>query len=142
MDAWINPPRFQKYPVHHESREIRTIQPGPRKDPFPAPVAAAVVDIVAEVVVDRIAIAEAVVESDAVEQTAVVSGSWHDRVAKVTESEVAEKGWLDARAVSVHTQPGTTSSETVAVAVVAVDSMVSAVGPGPERLRWCCFGRS
>jgi len=59
---------------------------------------------------------------------------------KVTESEVAEKGWPDARAVSVHTQLGTTSSETVAVEAVAVDSTVSAVGFG--RLQWCCFGRS
>lgn len=58
----------------------------------------------------------------------------------MTESEVAEKEWPDARAVSVHTQLGTTSSETVAVEAVAVDSTVSAVGS--ERLGWCCFGGS
>lgn len=97
-------------------------------------------DIVAEVVADRTAIVGAVVESAAVERMAVVSDSWHDRAVKVTESGVAEKGWPDARAVSVHTQLGTTSSETVAVEVVAVDSTVSAVGS--ERLQWCCFGRS
>ena len=58
----------------------------------------------------------------------------------MTESEVAEKGWPDARAVSVHTQLGTTLSETVAVEAVAVDSTVSAVES--ERLGWCCFGGS
>jgi len=99
-----------------------------------------VVGIVAEVVVDRTAMVGAVVESAVVERTAVVSDSWHDRAAKVTESGVAEKGWPDARAVSVHTQLGTTSSETVAVEAAVVDSTVSAVGS--ERSQWCCFGRS
>ena len=57
--------------------KIRTTRPDPRKDLFPAPVAAAleVVDIVAEAVVDRTATVGAVVESAAVEQTAVVSDS-------------------------------------------------------------------
>ena len=63
--------------------KIRTTRPDPRKDLFPAPVAAVVavaaalevVDIVAEAVVDRTATVGAVVESAAVEQTAVVSDS-------------------------------------------------------------------
>jgi len=76
----------------------------------------------------------------AVGQTAVVSDSWHDRAAKTTESEVAAKGWPDVRVVSVHTQPGTTSSGTVVVEAVEVGSMVSAFGPG--RSRRCYSGTS
>ena len=148
MDGWINASWFPKFPVNHESREIRTTRPGLRKDPFPALAAAAVVaaaaltvaDIVAEVVVDRTVMVGAVVEFAAVEKMAGVSGSWRDRVARVTESEAAEKGWPDARAVSVHMQLGTTSSETVAADAVAVGSMVS--GVGSERWEWCCSGRN
>jgi len=83
MDPWVKPPWFPKCPVHHESPKIRTTRLDPRTDPFPAPVAAVVVvaaalevvDIVAEAVVDRTATVGAVVESAAVEQTAVVSDS-------------------------------------------------------------------
>lgn len=121
-------------------------------DPFPAPAvvaavvvvavaaAQAVVDAVAELVVDRIATVGTVVESAAVVgQTAVVSDSWYDRIAKTAESEVVAWGWPDARVVSVHTRLGTMSSGTVSVEVAVVDSAVAAFGP--ERLRYCCSGR-
>ena len=93
-------------------------------------VARAIVGVVAEVVVGRTGVAETEpAAAAAVEQTAVVLESWRDRTAKVTESEVAEKEWPDARVASAHTQLGTTWSETVVVEVVGVDSVVSAFEP-------------
>lgn len=113
--------------------------------PFPAvAVAAAVVvavaaavavDVVAEVTADRIAMTGTVVGSTVVvEQAGVVSGSLHDLVGKTIESEVAARGWPDARVASVHMQLGTTSSGTV------IDSVAPAFGA--ERLRYCYSGRS
>ena len=90
-----------------------------------------IVDIVVEVAVGRTGMGGTVVESAAVvvEQTAVGLESWHDRIAKVAEPEVAEKGLPDARVVSVHTQLGITSSETVVAEAAGVDLMVSVAGP-------------
>lgn len=58
----------------HTDREIRITRPNQRRGPFPEPVAAAVVDIVAEVVAVRTATAGAEVGwAVVVERTAVVS---------------------------------------------------------------------
>ena len=121
--------------------------------PFPAPVVVVAVQVVVavavqvavgvavEVVAGRTAMAGAVVGSAAAaEQTVAVSDSWHDRTAKVAESEVAVMGWPDVRVAVVHTRLGTTSSGTVVVEVVVAGSAVSASGPGGLRQYWSGMG--
>jgi len=146
MDERIDT-RWSPDAKHNTSREIKITRPGPRTGPSPVfvavVVAQVVVGVVAGVVADWTAMAGVVVElAVAAEQTAAVADSWRDPTAKAaaSEVEVAARGWPDARVVSVHTQPGTTSSGIVIVEVVAVDSVVSAFGPG--RLRHCCSGGS
>ena len=115
--------------------------------PFPAPVVAAgvqvVVGVVVGVVADRTAMAGVAAESAAAAgQMVAVLDSWRGRTAKATESEVVAMGLPDVRVVSVRMQLGTTSSGTVVVVVVevvAVESVVSAFGPG--RSRQYCSGR-
>lgn len=132
-------PRWSPDAKHNTSHEIKITRPGPRMGPSPVLVAVVaaqvVVGVVAGVVADWTAMAGVVVElAVAAEQTAAVADSWRDLTAKAAESEVAARGWPDARVASVHMQLGTTSSGTV------IDSVAPAFGA--ERLRYCYSGRS
>jgi len=111
--------------------------------PFPAPVVVAgvqvVVGVVVGVVADRTAMAGVVAESAVAGQMVAVLDSWRGQTAKAVEYEVVARGLPDVRVVSVRTQLGTTSSGTVVVEIVAIESVVSAFGPG--RSRQYCSGR-
>lgn len=132
--------------IRHQLWEIRTARLNLQTGLFLALVAVVaaprvVADVVVEVVVERNAMAEVAVESEVVvEQPEVVLDSRCDQAVKVTEPEVVAREWPDATVVSAHMRPGTTLSGTVAVGIVAFDSVVS--GFGPERSRRFRSGRS